>query len=246
MTTNIKSAMQEHGRGALGALAKVIGVIVYTGALIIAGVRSYDLFARTLPPDMLLLATIGTVVLELTACGLPLAIHYWTSPGQQRMVAFGFYGIDLVLIIANGILDSSQNAGTILPSFMQFYGTYVMPAVPVACMVGWGLLWLLDPTTREHDMRAAVRAATREALFGRIIEETANADITAEVEAAARLQVREIVGETLARAPRALPAPTSSSEHGATVPAGQAVGASVYRNGTEARAKVEAVEAPKD
>lgn len=246
MSTNIKSAMQEHGRGALRGFAVALSLIVYAAALVYAGVRSYDLFARTLPADMLPLAILGIVALEVTALGLPLAIHFWTSPGQQRMIAFGFYGLDLALIIANSILDAAQNSGAILPGFMQWYGVFAVPGLPVFCMIGWALIWMTDPTTREHDMKAAVRAATREALFGRIIEETAAADISEEVQEAARLQVREIVGETLARKPRQLPAPASSNGQGAHVQAvGQAVVAPVYRNGTEARAKVEAVEAPK-
>lgn len=245
MTTTIKTSMQEHGRGALRGFAVALSLIVYAAALVYAGVRSYDLFARTLPPDMLALALLGIVALEVTALGLPLAIHFWTSPGQQRLIAFGFYGLDLALIIANSILDAAQNAGTLLPEFMRGYGVYAVPGLPVFCMIGWALIWLTDQSTREHDMRAAVRAATREALFGRIIEETAATDITEEVQAAARAQVREIVGETLARAPRALPAP--SSGQGGTTATGQAVSVSTpkHANGTEVRARVEAVEAPK-
>jgi len=239
--TTIKTALQEHGRGALRGFAVFLSLLVYAAALVYAGVRSYDLFARTLPPDLLALALLGIVALEVTALGLPLAIHFWTAPGQQRMIGFGFYGLDLALIIANSILDAAYNSGAILPGFMQWYGVFAVPGLPVFCMVGWALIWMTDPTTREHDMRAAVRAATREALFGRIIEETAAADITAEVQEAARLQVREIVGETLSRAPRALPAPTSSSTStGATADPGP-----VHANGTTVRAKVEAVEAPK-
>lgn len=245
MSTNIKSAMQEHGRGALRGFAVALSLIVYAAALIYAGVRSYDLFARTLPPDMLSLAMLGIVALEVTALALPLAIHFWTSPGQQRMIGFGFYGLDLALIIANSILDAAQNSGAILPGFMQWYGVFAVPGLPVFCMIGWALIWMTDPTTREHDMRAAVKAATREALFGRIIEETAAADISEEVQAAARAQVREIVGETLATRPRALPAPASVSGQGAATGQAVNVGAPVYRNGTEARAKAEAIEAPK-
>jgi len=242
MSTNIKTAMQEHGRGALRGFAVVLSLIVYAAALVYAGVRSYDLFARTLPADMLGLAMLGIVALEVTALGLPLAIHFWTSPGQQRMIAFGFYGLDLALIIANSILDAAHNAGTILPGFMQWYGVFAVPGLPVFCMIGWALIWMTDPTTREHDMREAVKAATREALFGRIVEETAKADITEDVQAAAAALTREIVGETLARAPRALPAPTGQ---GTTTGQAATIGTPVHANGTQNRAKVEAVEAPK-
>ena len=210
--TNIKTAMQNHGRGALRGFAVALSLIVYAAALVYAGVRSYDLFARTLPADMLGLAMLGIVALEVTALALPLAIHFWTAPGQQRMIAYGFYGLDLALIIANSILDAAYNAGTILPGFMQWYGVFAVPGLPVFCMIGWALIWTTDPTTREHDMREAVKAATREALFSRIIEETAAADITAEVQASAQAQVREIVGDTLARPARQLPAPKPKTE----------------------------------
>lgn len=252
--TNIKTALQDHGRNGLRGFAMVLSIIVYTAALVYAGVRSYDLFARTLPPDLLGLALLGIVALEVTALGLPLAVHFWTAPGQQRMIAYGFYFLDLVLIIANSILDAAYNSGAILPGFMQWYGVFAVPGLPVFCMVGWALIWMTDPTTREHDMKAAVSAATREALFGRIIEETAQADITAEVQAAARLQVREIVGETLgivrAIGPGAT-APMSTTTGGRAAESTQpesrpaTIGAPVYLNGTETRAKAEATEAPK-
>ncbi len=257
--TNIKTAMQEHGRGALRGFAMVLSVIVYGAALVYAGVRSYDLFARTLPPEMLTLALLGIVALEVTALGLPLAVHFWTSPGQQRYIALGFYGLDLALIIANSILDAAYNGGRILPAFMQWYATFAVPGLPVFCMIGWAAIWMTDPTTREHDMRATVRAATREALFGRIVEETAAADIAADVQEAARLQAREIVGEmlgvSLKRSTGAVSPgggaqsatntrPTAAES---TLPESRPAnsGVPLYRNGTPTLAKAEAEEAPK-
>ncbi len=261
MSTTIKSAMKDNGRGALRGFAVFLSLVVYLAALLYAGVRSYDLFARTLPPDMLSLAMLGIVALEVTALALPLAIHFWTAPGQQRMTAYAFYGLDLLLIVANSILDAAQNAGTILPGFMAWYGVFAVPGLPVFCMIGWALIWAFDPATREHDMRATVRAATREALFGRIVEETAATDITEEVQAAARAQVREIVGETLGSVPRVSPAggraPATATEKPTTHPTAvtesdpqpegrpATISAPIHANGTQARAKVEATETPK-
>lgn len=202
MTTTIHSAMKDNSRRALRGFAMFLGMLAYLGGLLYAGVRSYDLFARTLPPDLLALALVGILALELTAIGLPLAMHYWTAPGAQRMAAQGFYVVDLVLISANAILDSAQNAGAVLPAFMQAYGVFAVPALPVFVMVCWAVLWALDPASREHDMRAAVESATLEALLSQIAEESKSVDITDDVRAAAAERARSIVGETLGRARR--------------------------------------------
>ena len=77
-----------------------------------------------------------------------------------------------------------------------------MPALPVVCMVGWALLWALDPSSREHDMIASVRSATHEALMAQIQKAAESVDISQAVENAAGEAARALVGETLGRAPR--------------------------------------------
>lgn len=196
----ISSSMRENGRKALRGLAVALSFVVYLAALIYAGVRSYDLFSRTLPPDMVPLALLGIIALEVTALGLPLAIHFWTEPGTQRMAAYIFYAVDLGLIIGNSVLDAAQNSGTILPEFMAGYGTFAVPGLPVLCMLGWALIWLFDPSTREHDMIAATQAAVRTSLLERIKEQVDETDIGAEVKAAAKAMTRDIVGGTLGQA----------------------------------------------
>lgn len=206
MTTTVHTALKENSRRALKGLAVMLSVLVYIAGLVYAGVRSYDLFARTIPADLLPLALLGIIALELTALGLPIAIHYWTAPGPQRMAALGFYLLDLSLIAANAVLDAAHNAGTLLPDFMAAYGTYGVPALPIVCMVGWALVWALDPASREHDLTMAVRAATFDAMLSQVIEEAKATDISEDVRAAAAQRARAIVGETLGRA-RRLPAP---------------------------------------
>lgn len=203
MTTTVHSAMKDNQHKALRGVALVLGVLVYLAGLIYAGVRSYDLFARTVPPDLLPLAVLGILALELSALGLPLAVHYWTAPGVQRMAALGFYLLDLLLIVANSILDAAQRSGTVLPDFMWAYGTFAVPALPVLCMAGWALLYALDPASKERDMTMAVQAATREALMGQVIEATKGLDITSAVQDAAEKAARALVGETLGRQPAA-------------------------------------------
>ncbi|MBI3242327.1 MAG: hypothetical protein HYZ49_08550 [Chloroflexi bacterium] len=200
--TTISKAMQENQHHALKGLAIVLSLIVYLAGLVYAAVRSYSLFAATIDPALLPLAVIGIVALELTAIALPLAIHFWTQPGAQRMTAIAFYLLDLTLIAFNAVLDAGRHSQTILPGFLTNYGIYILPALPLLCMVGWSLLWLLDPSSRERDMRESVKAATHAALLSQIQKATEQADVTQAVEEAANEAARALVGETLGNAPR--------------------------------------------
>lgn len=214
MTTTVSTAMNNLKVKAFGGLAVALSLIVYFAGLVYAGVRSYTLFAATIDPDLLALAIVGIVALEVSAVALPLAIHFWTQPGAQRFAAMGFYLLDLALIAANAILDAAHHSGAEMSAAMTAYGVYGVPALPLLCMAGWSLIWLLDPASRERDMRESVKAATHEALLSQIQRAVEAADITASVENAANEAARALVGETLGSAPRrgqlpSTPAPTA-------------------------------------
>ena len=211
--TTVSTAMKENSRRALRGLAVTLSLIIYLAGLVYAGVRSYSLFSATVDPSLLPLAVLGIVALELTAVGLPLAIHFWTAPGAQRLAALGFYVLDLGLIVGNSVLDAAHHSGTRLPGFLSAYGVYAVPALPVVCMVGWALLWALDSSSREHDMIASVRTATHEALMTQIQKAAESVDISQAVENAAGEAARALVGETLGRAPRRAPETTLMTNH---------------------------------
>jgi len=202
MTTTISTAMKENQHRAFRMLAVSLSFVVYVAGLVYAGVRSYTLFASTIDAALLPLAVVGIVALEVSAVALPLAIHFWTQPGAQRMTAIGFYVADMMLIASNAILDAAHHSGAEVSDALQAYGVYGVPALPLFCMAGWSLIWLLDASSRERDMRESVKAATHEALLSRIAEAVGNADITASVEAAANEAARALVGETLGAAPK--------------------------------------------
>jgi hypothetical protein len=199
--TTVSTAMKDSQHKALKGVAVTLSLIVYIACLAYAAVRSYSLFAATIEPNLLPLAVIGIVALELTAIALPLAIHFWTQPGAQRIAAIAFYLLDLTLIAINAVLDAGRHSQTILPDFLTAYGVYILPALPLACMLGWSLLWLLDPSSRDRDMRESVKAATHEALLSQIQKAVEQADITQAVESAAGEAARALVGETLGSAP---------------------------------------------
>lgn len=214
----VADILKTQTRSALTALAVFLSGLVYCAGLVYAGVRAYSLFARTIDPSLLWLAVVGIVAAEISAVALPLALHYWTAPGLQRWAALTFYVVDLALIVANSILDAAHHSGAIVPEFFAWYGAFILPAIPAACMAGWALVWALDAAAREEDAKAAVRSATHAAVFKHMIEAAQSPDINQVVKEAAKAEAEEIVRQTLHAAPKTQTAASQTAQQDPLLP----------------------------
>jgi len=207
MNDSIGDVMSEGRNNALKALAILAGVVVYLGMIAYSAVHNWRLMTAGVPDEMVIWAALGVVALEISAVALPVALHWWTHADLQRITAFAFYGLDLLLIFANVVLDYSLNTGGELPGWLQMYLFYGVPATPVLAGLGWSLLFLLDPSQRERATVETLRASTREVLAKRIAAQARSADISETVELAAANMARDIVAQTLgSSATRTLPA----------------------------------------
>ncbi|WP_322794727.1 hypothetical protein [Thermoflexus sp.] len=205
-TTTVGDLMSEAKRRAFKALAIFLGLVVYAGMLLYAGVHNYALFTRGLREDLVIFALLGLFTLEVSAVGLPLAIHFWTAPGVHRIAALAFYLADLMLLGGNAILDFHLNAGLPLTPWMALYLNFIAPATPLLVGLMWSVLFILDPANRIRDMEMELAAAARIALANRIAEAARAADVNAIVEGAAQAMARDLVARAVGRAPRsALP-----------------------------------------
>lgn len=148
MTTTIGSQMQENQTKAFKAIAYGLGIIVYLGGIAYAEARAYSLFARTIDPELLPIAIIGIVALGLTAIAAPIAHHFGTAPGVQRLFLDVFYAFDIFAMAANAVLDAAQHTGSIT-SVLELWNTYVLPALPLLCLCGWAIFFMLDPGHRK-------------------------------------------------------------------------------------------------
>lgn len=189
--------MQSGTKAAWKSLALLAGVLVYVGMLLYSGVHNYSLMTRGVDPDMIVWAVLGVVALEVSAAALPIALHYWTHAPMHRIAAFVFYGVDLGLIFLNVILDFALNAGEAMPGWMAMYMFYGVPATPVLAGLGWSVLFLLDPASRELAMIENLKAATRESLAVRIAEQAKATDVSELVDQAAQEMTRALVADTL-------------------------------------------------
>lgn len=197
---SIRAAIQSAGRNRLKVSAIGIGIVAYIGAIAYSGVRSWDLMSRTLPTELLGFAVLGILVLELSALALPLALHYWTIDGWHRTSAYAFYVVDMILVAANAILDNAHFSGSILPGFMAWYSTWVVPAMPIMVGAGWAVLLALDPHIQRQDKLRAMQAKFEDSIHEQTLAELDTEEIRAIASAAARRGALEIAG--LARAPR--------------------------------------------
>jgi hypothetical protein len=195
--SNIGQRLQEGKRDAIKAMVYLLAILVYTVGVIYAEVHGYSLLVNGIDPDLLVWAIVGIFALGITALGLPLGLHFAFHEHKQRLVAFLFYAIDLVLLFANAVMDNQIHQGQELASWGKIYITYVVPANPVIVALGWSILLLLDPSQKMHQAIEEVKASAAMELFDQIVEETKSEDVAADVQQAARIMARDIVRASL-------------------------------------------------
>ncbi len=194
--TTIGTQMLESQSRAFKAIAYTLGILVYLGGVAYAEARAFALFSRTIDPELLPIAIVGIAALGLTAIAAPIAHHFGTAPGVQRLFLDAFYAFDIFAMATNAVLDAAQHTGNV-SVVLEFWNAYVFPALPLLCLGGWAVFFMLDPGHRKRDLIAAARAATEEVLTSRVVEQMKAADIADVVDEAARSAAREIVSQTV-------------------------------------------------
>jgi hypothetical protein len=188
---------RQWGDGLIKGLVWLMIGLVYIGALTYAGVRSFSLFLATIAPEYQWLVPLGVLTTELSAVALPLAFHYACAPGRQRNWVKAFTAVDLFLIACNCILDAARESGQFVPNFFQLYGVFVLPTLPLVCLVGWLVFVSLSDASKHRDMIAIVQSNTRDTLLAHVQDAIATTDITKAVQAAADEYGRALVAQTL-------------------------------------------------
>lgn len=203
-THSVGDIMQEAKLAMMKRLVMLAGIVVYIAGVVYAEVHGFSLLSKGVNPEFLIWAYLGMIALGVSALALPVALHVWTFDATQRIAALAFYGVDIALLGINSFVDFETNTGQALASWAQVYADYILPATPVLCAVGWGLLFLLDPAQKLLQIQQTLKAAMQEALAQQIIEAAKGNDVTEEVKSAAKVAVtktsRDLFGIT--------PAPT--------------------------------------
>lgn len=183
--TTLGELMRSQRRDAVRAFAMFMAVVLYAAVLIYTGVHNFNLLSRTVPPDQRLFAITALLCLEGAAIFLPLAIHFWLAPGPQRMVGYVLYGVNFAVIILNTILDALTHRTETLPDWLRLYAMFILPATPIIIGIGIAFIFLLDPSKKIHDARAAAQAASMDALAIQMREAADRSDINQAIQQAA-------------------------------------------------------------
>lgn len=164
--------MNEKNREAIKTFAVIGSILVYLAFVIYSEYHFYNLVQTFLPEGPAqLVGYLAVAVTGLTAIFLPLALHFWVRSGNQKVLAWVFYGAHFLFVAANMVLDSAGNAEANLGRFFEIYGTYILPGVTAIYAVGWIAIWAFDPASQRmedeldvHETEVSGRHVRRKAL----------------------------------------------------------------------------------
>jgi len=143
--------METQNNKAIKFLAIFLAALTYCGAVIYGDVMFISVMHGAFPDGIMgTLATAGAVMTAISAITLPLALHWWFSPGKQFVWGIIFWLLDIAVLSLNAILAyqlSTSQPDSLLISWQMF-----TPATPLFAVFGWGLAFMLDPS---HSLRHA-------------------------------------------------------------------------------------------
>jgi hypothetical protein len=126
------------------------------------------------------------------------------------LVGYLLYGLNFAVVMLNTVLDAFTQRAEQLPDWLQLYAAFILPASPVFIGVGIAFLFLLDPSKKIHDARAAAQAASMDALAMHMREAANRPDINAALQRAALKDVEAATSQVtgvrvVTKTPPALP-----------------------------------------
>ncbi|GEM_PF-1367467 len=183
--------MRDQRRAAIKSAAMFMAVVLYGAVLIYTGVHNFNLISRTIAPDQQLFAITALLCLEGASIFLPIAIHFWFAPGPQRMVGYLLYATNFTIVIMNTVLDAINNRADVMPEWLRMYATFFLPATPIVIGVGIAFIFLLDPSKKIHDARAAAEAASMDMMALHMREAANRNDVNDAIQQAAIKDMQE-------------------------------------------------------
>lgn len=137
----------------LKKLVLFMAALTYAGAVIYGDVMFLQIVSDTFMSGILgNLAWAGAITTAASALALPLALHFWFAPGVQFWGGIIFWLLDVAVLALNAMLAYAlASGGPVDPLLAGWHG--LSPATPLLAVVGWGVMFLLDPS---HKLRHAI------------------------------------------------------------------------------------------
>lgn len=182
---------------------------VYVGGIMVASVFNFSLMTGALSGALRMFASVGVLLVSISALLYPIAYHYWTAPGVHRTMCVVFYAVDLAILSANAIGEYNRLSVGAVPVWLTGWIQFA-PATLLFPPIAWAVLWHLDPRNQVEDAEAELRAAALQNLRARMMAYTKSDALNQDVQAGAQLMaqnvVRQVVAESSSRRVRGQPA----------------------------------------
>jgi len=201
---------QDQQRAARAITATLAAALIIAGA-IYTGVHNFNLFARYLPDNQQIFALIPVLLLEGSLLLLLVAQFVWLTAPAQRIIATASSWVIFVTLAANTLIDSTIQANSQPPDWLQLYATFALPVTPVLVVAVWKLIIDADPAQARARARATLDAAIEQARHEATLAALDRAEITAAIQshtdAVAQAAAQRIRGSG-SGSPKITPPPT--------------------------------------
>lgn len=125
----------------------VLGVVGYSEVLYLG------IIGNLFPPGVLYVACLlGAFCTGISVICLYAGKSVWFRPGSQLIAAWGFTIVEVVVLVMNDILAQAIHQQAAIDQYLSLY-KFCVPAVPVVALVGWGILFALDPAQKVKHAR---------------------------------------------------------------------------------------------
>ena len=145
--------MNNRNQQAMRQTAVVLAALTYAFAVVYGDVMFLSVVSSAFPRGTILeaLAYAGAIVTAVSALVLPIALHWWFAPGLQFVAGVMFWFVDIAALVLNSVLAYAIALNTVDGTLHVWQ--MLAPATPMLAVLGWGILFLLDPS---HRLRHAV------------------------------------------------------------------------------------------
>src|SRR5207247_8647495 len=101
--------------------------------------------------------------------------------------------------------DPTNNRADAIPGWLRMYATFFLPATPIVIGVGIAFIFLLDPSKKIHDARAAAEAASMDAMALHMREAANRDDVNEAIQIAAVKDMQQATTKITGVHPAQLP-----------------------------------------
>ena len=199
--------MKSRNEQALKVISVALAALTYAGAVVYGDVQFLTVMDKVFPHDPVLraLSMAGAVMTAVSALTLPIALHWWFSPGLQFLWGIAFWCMDILALGLNSILAyelATGNADSLVATWQ-----ILSPATPLIAVIGWGIAFLLDPSHKERHARAEMEADQIDAYADQMRKAAKSDEVYQEILDAARMRAREFAESLSGRHNRATSEP---------------------------------------